>query len=258
MLPMTYAGISPTELQERVEGKVWSRWCASEPDLAQVRSLADLDSLRGRAATDGPLGGLLRLAAIDGGNEPLAAVAIMHLLKGGVGRVIRSYGDLSPDIETVVVGALWERIRTFPTARRTHAYAASLILDTRKQVRRMLLPDRRTTPIAPDTPALFMAGDLACGPDRAMVEVIDLLGWALAARAIEPCDARIVLELLAAGHEVDGTQPRKALSGCCTTAARVRVATSYGISDRAVSRRRDRALARLRAAVPTYLAEVAR
>ncbi|MCW2764834.1 MAG: hypothetical protein JWO11_793, partial [Nocardioides sp.] len=223
---------------------------------AQVRSLAELDSLRGRAATDGPLGALLRLAVMDGGGDPLAAVAIMHLLKGGVGRVIRSYGDLSPDIETVVVGALWERIRTFPTERRTHSCAASLILDTRKQVCRMLLPDRRTVPIAPDTPALFVARDLAGSRDGATDEVIDLLNWALAARVIDVSDARVILDLLAAGHEVDGSQPRRALSGCCTTAARVRVAAIYGISDRAVSRRRDRALARLRAAVPAYLAEV--
>lgn len=257
MLSMTYAGISPMELQERLDAEVWSRWCGCEADLAQVGSLAELDSLRGRAATDGPLGALLRLAAIDGGDDPLAAVAIMHLLKGGVGRVIRSYGDLSPDIETVVVGALWERIRTFPTARRTHSYAASLILDTRKQVCRMLLPDRRSVPVAPDTAALFAARDPADSPDRAAVEVSDLLDWALAARLIEACDASVILDLLTAGREVDGSQPRKALTGCCTTAARVRVAATYGVSDRAVSRRRDRALARLRAAVPTYLAEVA-
>jgi hypothetical protein len=89
MLPIIHVGITPTELQETVEGEIWQRWCTAEPDLAWVQSLAALDELRGRDATDGPMGALIRLAAQDGGNDELAGIAIVHLLEGGIGRQVR-------------------------------------------------------------------------------------------------------------------------------------------------------------------------
>lgn len=120
--------------------------------------------MRGRDATDGPLGALIRLVAQDGGDDELAGIAIVHMLEGGIGRLVRFYSDLSEDVEAVVVGAMWEQIRTFPWRRRTHSYAAILNLDTRRDVRRMLLLDRRRFIVVP--PDELVLRDAAPAPSR--------------------------------------------------------------------------------------------
>ena len=225
-------GVSPPELNEQVIGAVWARWVQAEPALDSVDSLDELHELRGRDA-DAPLGALVRLAAKDGGDDRLAAIAVAHQLEGGARRLIYSLRDLSDDIDALVMGALWAEIRTFPWRRRTRSFAASLMYDTRTAVISLLLPGR--TRLGPEPVVLMdpqspMAERLigsdsscGCGPsvtrERSAVELVELLGWALAAGVIHREDALLLLDLVAAGDEVADDDTPRTLRGTCSQAA---------------------------------------
>lgn len=263
-------GISPEEVDEQLGRGQWERWVAVEPALGQVRSLAELEARRGHE-TDAPLGALVRLAAKDGGDDQLAAAAVAHQLVAGAGRVASSLRDLCDDIDAVVAGALWAEIRSFPWRRRTHAYAASLLLDTRGAVVRLLLPGQtRTGPeplvwVDPQSPVsewLFgPAGPLLCLPrracDEAALELTEFLDWALAGQVITADDVRLLLELVAAGDEVAAIDTPQSRKGAASQAAVLRVAQRQGVCGKTVTRRRDRVLGVLRDSAAAYLADVA-
>ena len=265
MMSIAQVGITPSELDEMVEGEVWSRWCAAEPALAQVRSLTELDLLRG-AATDGPLGALVRLAAKDGGDDELAGIAVVHQLSGGVRRLVRQFRNLTADVEAVVIGALWEQIRTFPWQRRTRSYAANLIYDTRAAVTNLLLPGRTRgggQPMILIDPQSGVMDALAgadlpteSDTDCAEEDLADLLAWAIKHDVITPADARLLVELVAAGH--DHNDPCTSGSrGPCSLKSAARVARRRGQCTKTVIRQRDQIVARLRATTRQYLAEAA-
>src|SRR4051812_48142024 len=100
------AGITPQELDELVGEDGWRQWCLAEPDLSEFGSLKAVRELRGEVE-DQALGALLRLAATDGHNDQLAAIAVMHQLGGSVRTIARHFWHLSEgDIEGIVVGAI--------------------------------------------------------------------------------------------------------------------------------------------------------
>lgn len=267
MLSIAHVGIPPAQLAKLVEGEVWERWLTAEPDLAAVSSLAELDLLRG-SATDGPLGALVRLAARDGGDDELAAIAVVHQLEGGVRRLVHQFRNLTDDVEAVVIGALWETIRTFPWRRRTRSFAANLIYDTRTAVVALLLPG--TTRRGPEPSVLVdpqtwawdaLAGSEAARPaddPGAAAELADLLDWAIGAGVVTRAEARLLDELVAAGRtDCDDGEPRWAARGACSVAAVAAVAARRGRCARTVVRQRDQVVARLREAKGRYLAEAA-
>lgn len=270
MGPIGCLGISPAELNDQVSAGVWRRWVAMEPVLGDLNSLDELHALRGQQA-DAPLGALVRLAAKDGGDDQLAGIAVAHQLAGGTRRLSYSLRDLSDDIDAVVMGALWAEIRSFPWRRRTHAFAASLMLDTRASVVNLLLPGytRRgpepVTWVDPHSPISerLMAPDpsraCAVGPvyEEAAVELVELLDWALAAQVIRTGDARLLLDLIAAGEEVGEDDTPQTLRGTCSQAAVLRVAERRGVCGKTVMRQRDRVLSALRDSVAAYLTDVA-
>lgn len=146
---------------------------------------------------------------------------------------MHSLHDLSEDIDEVVMGALWAEIRTFPWRRRTRAFAASLLFDTRASVMSLLLPGRTRggpEPVAlvnPQSPAADrLAGpDPACGrgsrsaSEESAVELVELLDWALATHIIDRVDAALQMELIAAGEEVADEDTPRTLRGTCSQAA---------------------------------------
>ena len=106
-------GITPQELDELVDEERWRQWCLAEPDLAEIGSLKAVRELRGEAE-DQALGALLRLAATDGHDDQLAAVAVLHQLGGSVRTIARHFWHLAGgDVEGIVVGAVWEQIRSY-------------------------------------------------------------------------------------------------------------------------------------------------
>ena len=268
MTPLGYAGVTPDELNAMVRGEVWERWVSAEPSLAAVESLDALHDLRGRA-TDDALGALVRLAARDGGDDQLAGIAVVHQLNGGVLRLLASLGDLSDDIEAIVIGALWERIRMFPWKRRHRAYAANLVLDTKASVMAHLNPGgprRRPDRLVfiGSTALLEAVAEGRLCADRSedccddiVDELTDLLDWARGTCVVPPGDVALLLELVAAGRELAGLESPRTLRGMCSEAAMLRVARRRGVSTKTILRRRNRAVAALRAHVERYLAEVA-
>lgn len=266
MLSIAQVGVTPAELNEIVEGEVWSRWCVAEPDLAQVRSLTELDLLRG-SATDGPLGALVRLAAMDGGDDELAGIAVVHQLRGGVRRLVRQFRNLTDDVEAVVIGALWEQIRTFPWRRRTRSHAANLIYDTRTAVTALLLPGRTRgggQPIVLIDPQSWVMDALAgaevptaSDTDCAVEDLADLLGWAVKNGVVTTADARLLVELVGAGREEHRDPCPPWSRGACSLKAATKVAKRRGQCTKTVIRQRDQIVTRLRATAPQYLAEAA-
>ncbi len=268
MSPLVHVGVTPEELEKLVEGDIWKRWLTTEPALSAVASLGELHALRG-LLTDGPLGALVRLAARDGGDDELAGIAVVHQLEGGVRRLIRTMADQSGDIEAVVIGSLWETIRAFPWRRRTHAYAANLILDTRTSAMALLHPGRpRRGPdpvlIVDTTSPRFAAiaherfqWSVQPTYEEAPVDLTALLDWARSRRVVTDEDVRLLAELLQAGHEVADRETPRTLRGVCSEAAVLRVAERRGVSARTIVRRRNLVVAALRAEAPLYLAEVA-
>lgn len=202
------------------------RWGELEPALAgaglrelaaQLRRGGDL-----RRADD-VLGALVRLAAADGHDDP-DAVLLLHLLSEGASALAGRLTDLTGDVLSLVVGELTVQIRTFPWRRRTRAYAANLLLDTKAALIRELRPHQTRT--------FSAAGEVLVDPtDRARMALL-LDGSAPGADQDDGLDLVDVL----------------------VWAAQLQVAAAWGISERTLRRRRDRALSALQAASGSYLA----
>jgi hypothetical protein len=267
MLPIAHVGIAPPQLAEMVEGEVWDRWVSAEPELAAVGSLAELNALRA-SATDGPLGALVRLAAADGGDEELAGIAVVHQLEAGVQRLVCEFRNLTEDIEAVVIGALWEEIRTFPWRRRTRSYAANLLYDTRRGVTATLLPGttrRGPEPVVLIDPQSQLMNALTErrttgwreSLDDAAAELAELLGWAVTAGVVTDAQARLLVELVTADRVARDPRSPNSARGACSVAAATRVAERHGLCRKTVFRQRDKAIRRLREAADRYLVEAA-
>ena len=259
MAPIRYAGLSPQELDELLDEARWKRWRHAEPDLRSIDSLADLRSLRG-AEEDRLLGALVRLAAQDGGDDRLAAIAIIHQLGASIRVIARRYRHLGGnDIDGVVVGAMWEKIRSFDWHCHTRHYGAALTYGARRTVRRLLLPaSGRVVPIDPQSWVFENLAD-ASQSDEALLdsheELTRFLDWALGCHRIGAEDVVLLRTLVA----VDRADPHitKWLRGACSMAALETVAEQRGVCSKSIVRARDRALDRLRSAVPVYLDEIA-
>jgi hypothetical protein len=95
----------------------------------------------GRA--DALLGALVRLGAVDGGNDQDAAGAVVLLLSNGAARLAGQLRNLSGDIDQIVAGQVWLQIREFPWRRRREAIAANILMDARRALLRDLGVDTR-------------------------------------------------------------------------------------------------------------------
>ena len=141
MPSITQAGVTPRELDSLVDGERWRAWCRARPELAAFDSLATIRRLRG-TAEDQALGALLWLAATDGGDDQLAAVAVLHQLGGSVRVIARHFWHAAEgEAEGIVAGAMWEQIRAYNWRERTGAHAQAIHHATRKSVRSVLLRD---------------------------------------------------------------------------------------------------------------------
>lgn len=108
-------------------------WARDELALRYRRSLNELVATirAGRPEeSDGLLAALVRLAADD----VLAARAVLQSLVPGLRVLARTYSwvDDADEVDAIIVGAAWERIRTYKLDRRPRRIAANIVLDTRK------------------------------------------------------------------------------------------------------------------------------
>ena len=102
-------------------------WCSSWPALAGCASLDDVLG-RVRERPDQVLYALLSLCA---GGDLLAGRVVLQAMLGKLVRMAAV--DTQAGLDDYV-GALWLRIRTYPTAERPERIAANLALDTLKTV----------------------------------------------------------------------------------------------------------------------------
>ena len=261
------AGITPQELDELVDDERWREWSLAEPDLAQFTSLKAVRELRGNAE-DQALGALLRLAATDGGDDQLAAAAVLHQLGGSVRIIARHFWHLSDgDLEGIVVGAIWEQIRSYDWRSRPRHHGAAIHHATRKVVRATLMPDisrsrgHRVVLLNPQS-WVFEALAQHAETSATSLDAFDsrdqlgiFLNWAIGRGIVDDED----IGLLAALMDLDRGNPQIArwLRGACSVAAIEHMASERGVCTKSVYRARDKVLAKLRDAAPQFLDEVA-
>lgn len=228
------------------------RWAATEPALVALSGVQDLARTTSRWSdanrADEVLGALVRCAAADGGDDHDAVLVLLHLLAPGVNALAGRLHDLDAagDLLAVVVGQLAVEIRKFPWRRRRRAYAASLLLDTRRAVLRELGIRRGSVArevLVDDDPFWWESTlDAVPGPEEpgALDELVDFLRWATRRRLVDPDDVQVVWQL----EQLHGYGQ----------AAGARVAQAWGVHERTVRRRQVRVLSELRAAAAEYVA----
>jgi len=269
MASYLYLGITPDELHQRVTGVVWRGWIDQEPALRSFDSLLDPAWLEGPDRDQG-LGALIRLAAQDGGDDELAAIAVCHRMRPAVLKAIREFG-LVDDGEAIAVGALWESVRVFPWRRRTRAYGSHLSHDTRHRMLRFQTarrhPHDRFQCVLVGSGELLdwaaAAGGRAAQVEPAdlsadsMAELFDLLEWAHRSGVLREEDIVLLRDLVTASYAVTEQESPWMARGATSQAALSWLAQRNGTSARTLRRKRDRAIHRLRLAAPAYLADVA-
>ena len=249
-----------TELVDRLDDQgALERWSLPEPSLVGLHCEQLSELLRpgvDPALADALLGSLVRLGAAAGGDDPDAVLLLLHLLSGGAAALAGRLADLADDVLDLVVGELTVQIRAFPIERRTRAYAANLLHDTRAAVLRELLPHRtRSRPHAVEVlvdptdlqrARLLLEQDVSDDQD---VDLLDLLMWAERTGVV---DGRDVAALLATERARDHRPQAQGRFRAPEVAA-----AWCGMSPRTIERRSRRALTALQAARGCYLSAVA-
>lgn len=255
MFDPSLLGESRTELALRLDdANTFTQWVQLTPQLSAdgtVHSVADVfDALVASsdpARWDDLLGALLQLAAVDGGDQPDAVLAVLHAVAGGASRLVRRGFE-----EGLVLGQLTIQIRTYPWRTRRRAVAANLLLDTehalcremnsaRMQTRRRACPVTETpVDMRPygDDPGPY--DELVPDPAGDDLDLVDLLLWAERSGVVDARDLSMLLEYHYA-REFDG-------------AGHEHVARVFGVNLRTSKRRCAAALQALQAAAPQYLA----
>jgi hypothetical protein len=269
MSSMQHLGLTWPVLAERVErsGR-WPSWVIAEPALTCVSGLQEVALIAADrdhpGDADALLGALVRLGAMDGGNDQDAAGAVVLLLSNGAARLAGQLRNLSSDIDQMVAGQVWLQIREFPWRRRRQAIAKNILMDARRALLRDLGVDTRRigrgvvvmlVDTTRDSAATYVGsrslvdqdGHSGSGDELTLADVLE---WATGNGVVAPCDAAILLEL--AGCEVAGSV--RGLSSAAEIAA---VATRRGVNEKTVRRSRDRALRCLVGARQAYLRECA-
>lgn len=225
-------------------------WSTREPILARASSVAELPALTARdadrAQVDGMIAALVRLAAVDGGDDVDAALVLLHLLRDGALSLAGRLRHRGPDVLALVVGELTCQIRRFPW-RSTRPYGARLLLDTKHALwhgeLRPLVDGRRPHEAFLVDPALWLEQPTPASEADEGVTLVDLLVWAAASGVASVEDLRLLVEF----EQLRGYGNQ----------ARERVAAAWGINERTLRRRRERTLSSLRAAAAEYLAVAA-
>jgi hypothetical protein len=223
-------------------------WARREPVFAEMTSVGTLPHLTARSTheADLVLGGLTRLAAIDGG-DPDAALVVIHLLWPGVLRIAESLAP-DPDRLDCVLSEIAIQIAAFPRKNRRVRVAANLLLDTRRAVcgTTSVRRDHRWSPrpeVPTDPASLGWATSWLSPAAQDDLDLADFIQWAERNQVVARRDLEVLIGLEFARDDADN--PRAV------------VADAFGVCERTVDRCRDRALRRLRESAPRYLAAVA-
>jgi len=182
-----------SEFHQRPEclGRLRS-WAEHDPIL---RQFPDLDALVKYARKPGhpaESDDVLRCLARRSESDFIAARSLLHaVLYALIPITVRfraAVGD-AEEINAVVVAAAYERIRTYPAARRPRHVAANIILDTQQTVSRNLCRPRVDEISMADVEQL----PIEAGPPSAIERVLALVDEALRNQRLCRDDARIIV-----------------------------------------------------------------
>lgn len=180
-----------TALQPRL-ALLYRSWSREEPALARFSSPSRLLAfLRGRgptAAKDEALAALLRRGRV----EPLASRLLLEALLPGLKALARRLlfdPAEREDLWALLLAAAWERISTYPLARRPRKVAANILLDTLADTLALLRAERRRQ--GAELPRPFAGGVPA--PEAVEDDVEALLGEALGQGALRADEVELVL-----------------------------------------------------------------
>lgn len=232
----------------------WARWVQVEPALAMVGGPGGLSAGLApgvdRQTADALLGALIRLAAADGGDEQDAVLVVLHALAEGAAALAGQVAHRTADSLSVVVGELTCQIRTFPWRRRTRAYAANLLADTKHQLwvgeLRPLGTGHHPAQARPVDPLMWpdLRLDQTAPVDAAgqsQAELLDLLVWAAGAGVAPVGDLELLWDQIAGAG----------------TSGQAELAADLGVDERTLRRRRRRTVRSLRDSSSAYLTAVA-
>jgi hypothetical protein len=177
-----------------------TRWSRIEPAIA---GLADLEQLRSTVHDrtnlergDSILAALVRLGAVSGHGDLLAARVVLQLLVPGAIRLAQSLAAMvgdQPTSEAVVFAELTILIRTYPWERRPRRIAANLLLDCRQ---RLVRSHDRTRP---EISAGLSLHDANAVTDTDRTALPEMLWWAHRRGIL----SRFETQLLFASHVAD-------------------------------------------------------
>ena len=236
------------------ESGKWVSWVAAEPDLAAYADLSEVRQAWERRRPNCYLGvaALTRLGATRGGDDNDAALAVVVLLHPGLVRMIHR---LTPGLCEIdeARSLLWEKVKAAePNA---GPMTVQFLLDRVRQadVIRPFLPRQEHERSLEGLIAAVLdgSGDWAgvlgkVEDEGAASELGEVLIWCVRREVITEDDSTLLTALVQAAREGLGTE-----------VAMTAVGAQQHVCLRTIRRRRDRAIAKIRTAVPAYLAAVA-
>ncbi|MBZ5735361.1 hypothetical protein K8Z61_12725 [Nocardioides sp. TRM66260-LWL] len=250
----------------------WEQWQQVELRLA---GFADLqEACAGWRRRDDEcyemLAGLVALGSRRGGDDDDAALAVLVVLADGVNRVAGQLSDLQCEVGDVHA-MVWEEVKAAEPQLGNRA--GRYLLDRARQ--RLCRPAAgllcRVETTSLDAWLVGEAGSevLGTGLERgvddcdltvavpvvedAVEDLVDLLVWAREVGVIAPGEIDLLVELMAAEHELLARGETKRAR---EEAQRI-VGERHGVTLRQIRRRRDQTTARLRDAAPQYLEAIA-
>lgn len=238
-LEQEWVGLAGSPLMRRAV----ARWSAQASALfgdvvdgEQLRALVHDRSDPARA--DAVLGLLVREAAVDGGDDPLAARVVLQLLLPGMVCLQRRLSWMVADglvedveeLDAATSAALAGLIRRYPWRRRPTKVAANLLLDTQMTVR----GSYRHPPTVPEGLQPALGGGVVDDGQDPAAELLEVFVWAVRERVVSAADVLLITRTKVGGEPLTD------------------LAAELGVGVKTLARRRQRALASITAAAPRY------
>jgi hypothetical protein len=167
-----------------------------------VRSLGDLERhVRSSAPADADRILLALVTRVVDHDDRLAARVLLQLLLPGTRNLARRWWALGDHDEraAAAVSAVYDRIRTYPLARRPGRVAANILMDAARELRRSV---PRLTVVVSSDPAVHEPADRTSGTAHPAFELVDALADAVDDGIIDRRDAQIIAQSRIGGRRI--------------------------------------------------------
>lgn len=239
----------------------WRRWAVTDDRLASFDCLGEiLAQWRSNDRSERCYLAVSALAALGsrrGGDDPVAALAVVVLLQDGI--IARAH-DLAhgsqhrrpaDDLVDEMLMAVWEKVRSsapnlgcrgpaFLLARAVSQVLRDAKRGEHAQIEMVALPAGDFDILGADACHRAHADKV----DDSAADLAELLAWAREEGVLDEGDVSLIVELVTIQADTQRLQAERI------------VGQRHGVSDRAVRRRRSAVVRRLQKAAPRYLASV--